>query len=354
MNDWLHVTEQGRTRTIPGDTTPAPGTAIARIDPDAIVRSAIDANTQAIGAYMRTITPMANAKGRSDAPARPSTPFSSEGELTARNRRFYVSLVAYVALAAVVCWGLVQLATLAGWVAPGWWLPSWLALTGIVALWLVHWTHAAELAHTPEGLARIDAESQAYATERDADGRHSVLTAVADAIRYKAESDAADAQARQLATSQYYGFTPAPVAPAAPERRFIARWQTDDEDAGMVTYSSALPVQPLPPAAPAAPERRIIAAPVQPDPACVEMLRIIDELYADCARRADDLVVMRLPWSQRGDWPAASKQKALAVLGQLDPPLLQAGSGGRWRLNRADWPPSIARSAVQRRWMRPD
>lgn len=344
MNDWLHVTEQGRTRTIPGDTTPAPGTAIARIDPDAIVRSAIDANTQAIGAYMRTITPMANAKARSDAPARPHTPYSSEGELTARNRRFYVALVAYVALAAVVCWGLVQLGTLAGWVAPGWWLPSWLALTGMLALGLVRWTHAAELAHTPEGLARITADADAYAAERDADGRHGIMAAVADAITYRAQSDANDSAARLAATAQYYDV---PAAPA-PVRRLTA---VDDD--GMLTYASTLPLA-APQTPQPAPERSIVCTPMAPDAGCAAMLAVVNELFADCARRGDDLVIMRLPWSQRGDWPQASKRKALDVLGQMDPPLLLAGDGGRWRLNRAAWCPAIARSAIMRRWMRGD
>ena len=179
----LEVSSRGQTRYIPGSPQPTELTALAKIDPDAVVRQALDQQSATVNAYLRTIGSTAQ-RTVDQAPQRNDVPYSSAPELTARNHRFYAVLACYIAISAVAMWGLVQLAILADVLAGDWWLPSWLAMTGIAALVLVRWTHAAELQHTPEGLALVTAGSAAYAEEKDADGRNAIALAVATAIEW--------------------------------------------------------------------------------------------------------------------------------------------------------------------------
>lgn len=353
MNTWLTVTEQGTKRMVPGDVTPAQSTQLARIDPDAVVRDVLSSQTATVTAYLRNV---ATAQQNSAAPQRNDAPYSSEPELRARNRRFYVSIAAYVALSALVVWGLVKLATLAGMLAGDWWLASWLAGTGIVALWLVRWTHAGELHHTPEGLAHVTAAAAAYATETDADARRTVADAVADAIRARASAELAEYGQRIDATAAWLQVqrTPTPddaamvtygsTLPAAPiqERRFAVSWQTEHQTG----TQGALQAQGD------APQRAMTCSTPTPDAGAVAFIDVIRALYADAQRTGDNLVTQRLPWSQRGDWHADAKRRAIAVLDTMEPPLLVAGAGGRWRLNVAEWPQAIAESAILRRWRR--
>ena len=325
----LEVSSQGKTRYIVGDPTPAPQTAMVRIDPDAVVRQALDQQSAVVRDYLRGL----GSQRTVDPAPRAPTGYSNDSELRARNVRFFFTVGAYVVLAGTVAWGIVALATLADVIDGSWHWPMWLAATGAMALWLVRSTHSLEARLTPEGIEATRADADAYAAERDADGRNAIATAVAEAISWRAQSEYADSQSRQLATEQAFDR----VMP--PQRQLT----------GVVTYATSIDVQPH-----TAPQRHVsmVCAPVQPDVGAIAMCEAVTRLYADCAQRGNDLVTTRLPWSQRGSWDAAQKRRCIDVLSAMDPPLLVAGDGGRWRLNRAAWPMPIALSAIRRRWPR--
>ena len=339
MEPILEVTQQGQRRFVTGEPVAAQPTALARIDPDQVVRQALDQQSSTVQAYLKAV---GNSAQRTvDAAQRAPTGYSSEPELKARNTRFYVTIAAYIVLAATVAWGIVSLAALADVIDGAWQWPLWMAATGALALYLVKATHSLESERTPEGIELERVRSDGYATEKAADGQHAIATAVAAAIQWRAESEFADSQARQLATEEAYRRIEATRIEAPLQRRLTVN------DASMVNYATQLPI-----AAPQAAESatRYSASMVQPDTECLAMMEAVSSIYADCAQRGDNLITTRLPWSQRGDWNAAQKRKAIDVLAQLDPQLFLAGDGGRWRLNSAAWQRDIALSAIKRRW----
>ena len=357
MGGQMLTINEGRAdeRQIPRwDVAPAQQTALAKIDPDAVVRDALDRQSNTVQAYLKAV---GNAAQRTvDAtPQRAPQGYSNDSELKARNTRFFFTVGAYVALAGTVAWGIVSLAQLSGAIDGAWHWPMWLAATGAMALWLVRSTHSLEAYLTPEGIEATRADADAYATEKAADGQHAIATAVAAAIQWKAESEYADSQARQLATdAMYASMRSAAPAPQTPQRqitdnrRFAVKWQGEPENGDMV-YATSLPIDTLQTAT-AQPTRRIVCTPMAPDAACLAMLDIVGKLFDDCAQRGDSLITTRLPWSQRGDWVAPMKRQATEVLAQLDPPLFVAGDGGRWRLNVGAWVKPLALSAIKRKW----
>ena len=319
MEPTLRVSERGQTRWVTGEAT-QPTTAMVKVDPDAVVRSAIDAQSAAVKDYLRSV-----ARTVDQAPQRSPTGYSNDSELRARNTRFFFTVGAYIALAAVVSWGIVSLATLADVIDAGWHWPMWLAATGAMALWLVRTTHALEAHLTPEGIEATRADADAYATEKAADGQHAIAQAVAEAITWRAQSEYADSQARQIATEAAF-------------ERILPQRQLTVAPAEL-TYSQQAPID-------------IVWRPATPSTACLMLCDAVSKLYESCQQRGSDLVTTRLEWSQRGSWDAQQKRRCLDTLSQFDPPLLIAGDGGRWRLNRAAWPLPIALSAIRRRWPR--
>ena len=357
----LEVSTRGQTRFIPGDPTPAQTTALAKIDPDAVVRDALDRQSSTVQAYLKAVGNAAQ-KTVDQTPQRAPQGYSSEPELKARNTRFFFTVGAYVALAGTVAWGIVSLAQLSGAIDGAWHWPMWLAATGAMALWLVRSTHSLEAYLTPEGIEATRADADAYATEKAADGQHAIATAVAAAIQWKAESEFADSQARQLATDAAFGAfvtggrPTQPLRrltgePSAETRRFAVQWQNEND----TVYASQIDLPTSTPAAPQAPQSaqsatRYTVSAVQPDAGCLALCQVVAGLFDDCAARGSDLVVTRLPWSQRGEWNAAQKRQTVDVLARLDPPLLLTGDGGRVRLNVQAWVKPIALSAIRRRW----
>ena len=340
MQPILTVTERGSQRYVVGDATPAPSTALAKIDVDATVRSAIDAQSSIVREYMRGVGSTATRTIDAGAQRAPQG-YSNAEELRHRNRRYFVTIGAYVAVAAAVCYGLVWLATLADLTPGDWFWPAWLTTSGAMALGLIWATHRSEADRTPEGIELERVRSDGYATERAADGQFLISQAISQAIGFRAESEYADSQARQLATDAMYGqMVPRPTP--AP------RLTLDD---GLVTYATTIPLAPSPaPPRPAAAPRYTVTA-MQPDAACLAMCAAVSAIFAGCAATGDDLVTGRLPWGARGDWGAPMKKKAIAVLAAMDPPLLLSGDGNRYRLNRAQWCEALAVGAIRRRWM---
>ena len=100
--------------------------------------------------------------------------------------------------------------------------------------------------------------------------------------------------------------------------------------------------------APAAPSARSRSV----DPVLIALLDEVRKLFSDCDRRNSDLIVCRLPWSARarGDWPADAKHSATSTLARLNPPLITAGAGGRYRLNRRAWSEPAAINEIRRHW----
>ena len=319
MEPTLRVSERGQTRWVTGEAT-QPTTAMVKVDPDAVVRSAIDAQSAAVKDYLRSVTRTVD-----QAPQRSPTGYSNDSELRARNGRFYVVIAAYVATAMAISAGVVSLAVLADVVVDSWFWPMWLTLAGALALWLIRWSHTLESERTPEGIELERVRSDGYAVERQADGQHAIAQAVAEAITWRAQSEFADSQARQIATEAAF-------------ERILPQRQLTVAPAEL-TYSQQAPID-------------IVCRPATPSTACLALCDTVQRLYDDSAQRGSDLITTRLPWSQRGDWDAAQKRTAVDVLGQLDPPLFIAGDGGRWRLNRAAWPLPMALSAIRRRWPR--
>ena len=344
MQPILTVTERGSQRYVVGDATPAPSTALAKIDVDATVRSAIDAQSSIVREYMRGVGSTATRTIDAGAQRAPQG-YSNAEELRHRNRRYFVTIGAYVAVAAAVCYGLVWLATLADLTPGDWFWPAWLTTSGAMALGLIWATHRSEADRTPEGIELERVRSDGYATERAADGQFLISQAISQAIGFRAESEFADATARLAATDAAY----ASMRPAPDARRFAVRWQ--EEDAGMMTLATEIPLAPSPaPPRPAAAPRYTVTA-MQPDAACLAMCAAVSAIFAGCAATGDDLVTGRLPWGARGDWGAPMKKKAIAVLAAMDPPLLLSGDGNRYRLNRAQWCEALAVGAIRRRWM---
>ena len=378
--DFLTITDHTGTRTIPkGPPAPHQTTAIVRVDPDAILRETMHGNNAALAAYLRTIAPTLDGQPDDGTEARQRGPagLSTAPELHARNARYFVTIGALVFVAGTLAAGLVQLATLADLLGESWQIPAWLALTGAGAFWTIREIHETESRRTPEGIADTRAGAEAYAIERDADARTEIARAFGDSIRADATARQRDADARARVTDAELariGAAPAPQRTPSrliDNRRFAVQWQ--EEDAGMLTYATTAPATalqegenateaPQTPAAPvyvetdAAPRLRPMAtahaahAPLTADPVLIELLETIDRLYADCARRGDDLITERLPWSARGTWSAEAKRRTDATLKRLDPPLIVAGAGNRYRLNRAARCSAIALAAVRQNW----
>ena len=364
MGGQMLTINEGRAdeRQIPRwDVAPAQQTALAKIDPDAVVRDALDRQSSTVQAYLKAVGNAAQ-KTVDQTPQRAPQGYSSEPELKARNTRFYVTVGAFVAISATISAGIVWIAALADVIEGSWQLPAWLTLAGGLALGLVWATHRSESERTPEGIELERTRFDGYATERAADGQHAIATAVAAAIQWKAESEFADSQARQLATDAAFGAfvtggrPTQPLRrltgePSAETRRFAVQWQNEND----TVYASQIDLPTSTPAAPQAPQSaqsatRYTVSAVQPDAGCLALCQVVAGLFDDCAARGSDLVVTRLPWSQRGEWNAAQKRQTVDVLARLDPPLLLTGDGGRVRLNVQAWVKPIALSAIRRRW----
>ena len=371
MTPTLTINDRGQTRTIAaGPPTPAPTTQIVRINPDQIMREAMDSQSAALGAYLRTIAPTLHGQpDADDRQQRGPAGLSTAPELHARNARYFVTVGALVAVMAILAAGLVQLATLADLLGAAWQLPAWLTLTGAASFWTIRRVHEDSERRSPEGVADTHAGAAAFAMEEDARSRGLIARAFAESIRADAGARQLDAESRNRATdAEIARITGSPTP--APRPALTLQRQQPDAGADLV-YATTVPSPISPTPAPNAQQARSAAiSPVyapnstqtphrpamatvqaqQGDPALIAMLETINGLFADCARRADDLIIDRLPWSARGPWSAEAKRRADATLQRLDPPLIVAGAGGRYRLNRANWCAGIAMQAIRQNW----
>jgi hypothetical protein len=275
-------------------------------------------------------------------------------------------LATNILLTATTTGGIALITWLLG-AGPAWAIAGWIATTGMVALILSHRQHAAELAHSPIGLARLIAE-QTY----------DLMAAGQDAHYAMLEEERADARAARAAQDAARAAQAAAWMPRSPQAAQCPVPQTkltrmpyrnshgcaeseqcsDDGDDGddaddipawlrqppvrRPAYDSQAPTAPA--AAPAAPA----AAPAAARPPWAAAL-LGWAASAHDGLGPDGLIIRATPWAARSPWPSAEKRAMVAIL-TTTPAIVVAGAdgsgGGRYRLDIVAYPDAGALLAV--------
>jgi hypothetical protein len=276
-----------------------------------------------------------------------------------------------VALTATTTAGIALIAWLAG-AGLAWALAGWVAATGIVALLLTRAQHAAELRHSPFGLALLVAE-QSYDLLAAAQDGHLAMLAEE---REDARAARAAADSRQLAAAQAWQLArqPQPTATAAaadaPSTHSSRRPQhpqqpTATADAEPDDIPDWIRRRPQPPQrAPlpeptAQPEPQPTAQPEpqperqperQPEqPAWAAALLDWAAALHDGGLGGDGLITRATPWAARSPWPAPAKGAMLSIVTAapaLITPAADGKGGGRYRLDTVMAPSSDALLAL--------
>ena len=340
MEPTLRVSERGQTRWIAGE--PAQQTAIVAkpVDVQSLATDAMNANNHMVLQVLRSMGTTIDVERT---PAQPG--LSSPAELAARNTRFKWVIVAVVLLAAITAAGIVSVAYLAGHVDGAGALAAWLVLSGVAGYASVTYVHHREANLSPEALEgeRIRGDYDVSAT--DAESRQILAQAYADAVRDDAAARRASAEAQRSANLQLC------AAPARQPMDYTPRQSAQDAHTETQEASqeyqaetpSPSPVRALEsPTAPVAPT-------VAPDPLLVKVLAELDRLHGDYLATGRTLIQERLPWSARGTWPQADKERTRRNLAALNVPPIVAGDG-----NRAHWctalPWRIIRARIIESW----
>jgi hypothetical protein len=341
----LKVTDHGDVRYVPdfddGDDTQT--TALAKpVDVQRITQDAIGANVEMVNQVLRQYaTPTAPTGYRNPQPIG----VSSRDELDARNTRFKWTIVAVVVLSAVTALGIVLVAQRAMELDTVATVAGWLVLSGLGGYASATWVHSRESALTPEALEgeRIAGDYDIAAV--DAESRQIIARAFARSIENDSETKRANAEAQRLANLSLLNQPKPTQAPQRARATFYDESDLDDYEQPvcapvaptMATWELAQDegFQPIKPA--------------QPSEALRNLLQAVREIYADCERRNSDTITSRLPWSARGEWAARDKERARAVLESFDPALIEAGDGGRYRLNR-QWSQADAELKIIKSW----
>ncbi len=313
------------------------------IDPQALVRAGLKANTEMVDGFIRSITP-------------PPPPidgqvvgsYSTPAESAGRTERYKFSIGAIVAIAAVIAGGIILLAYNAHVIDEIGGVAAWLALTGVIAAGFVTWLQTQDFRHSAEGIAHAREGYQAVVQQTDADSRRILAEAYAYAIKRQADS-AADGQAAQtqLTLSEMRRLA-APQA-EAPQRPQLLAWQP-------ASYAGAEDDGPIYAHRVTDPDcaQSPISPPQSPggagDPLLSAVLSFVASLYDDGAD-ANGLILKRLPWSLRGEFTAGQRDQVLAVLDRINPPLIELRAGNRAYLQRRDYPSKFAAlGAINRVW----
>ena len=273
-------------------------------------------------------------------------------------------LATNIFLTATTTGGIALISWLLG-AGPAWAIAGWIATTGIVALLLTHKQHAAELAHSPIGLARLIAE-QTYDLMAVAQDSHYAMLEDerADARAARAAQDAA--RAAQAAA----WMPPSPQAaqgPVVSQQNSFARMpyrnshgcaeseqcsddgDDADDDDDIPAWLRRPPVRQQPRAENSqAPAAAPAAAPAVARPPWAAAL----QAWAASAHDGlgpDGLIIRATPWAARSPWPSADKRTMLGIL-QATPAIVVAGAdgsgGGRYRLDIVAYPSAEALLAV--------
>ncbi len=302
MNDFNFVT--------PTPTAPAPPAPLATVSPDAVTRQALNANGDALNAYLRTVAP-AIGDVWSDGEPEPHG-LSSPAEQEGRTVRYRWTIVAIVLVAAIVATGIAVASYRAmddKIVA----VAAFFLIWGGVALLFVDRAQHHDLTHSAEGVALVAERARAYSTETDADSRQALANAYADAIRTGASSQADVARL---------------TAQQAQQRL--------DQDLLRLQQQTKRPVR--------TPDRDLIETCAAPDPTpattCTEtcapptVAAIVLAWWLAGVDGGDiqpgRALRTRAPWSLRAtDLPAATKTEIWRRLERMEPPLFVVGAGNQ-------------------------
>lgn len=335
---WQRVTDDAGRAQYRQAVAAEPGYSLARpLDVQRIAENALAANGAMVSDLLRHFAPVTV-----DADSQRVQPgLSTPAELTARNQRFRWVIVAVVLLAAITAAGIVSVAYLAGHVSGAGALAAWLTLSGMAGYLSVTYVHHREAALSPEAieLERIAGDYDIAA--QDAESRQLIARAFADSIRDDAAARRASAEAQRSANLQLCAPTRQPMDYTPRQNAHNAHTEAQEASQVCQAETPALaPVRAL--ETPTAPE-------VAPDPLLVKVLEELDRLHADYLATGRTLITERLPWSARGTWPQADKERTRRNLAALNVPPIVAGDG-----NRAHWcralPWRIVRARIIESW----
>jgi len=281
-------------------------------------------------------------------------------------------LATNILLTATTTGGIALITWLLG-VGPAWAIAGWIACTGMLALILTHRQHAAELAHSPVGLARLVAEQTYDLLAAGQDYHYSLLEDErAAAAQARAAQDAARAAAAQawMPPSQQAAQGPVVIQQDSfarmPYRNSHGCADTehcsddgddgDDADDDIPAWLRRPPVRrpayaaQAPTAAPVAPTAAPSppAAPARP-PWAAALLAWAASAHDGLG--PDGLIIRATPWAARSPWPSADKRTMLAIL--TTTPAIVVGAadgsgGGRYRLDIVAYPDAGALLGVLR------
>jgi len=293
----------------------------------------MSANNDMVTAILRSMTPAIDAE-----PGNRAQPgLSSPSELAARNERFRWTTAATVALSAVTAGGICWVAYLAGAVNEPGALAGWLTLSGLAGYASVQWTHHRESQLTAEAieLERVAGDYDVAAT--DAESRQLLARAYAQSIVDDAAARRASAEAQRSANLQLCAPTRQPMDYTPRQNAHNAL--TEAQEASQVCQAETPALAPV----------GALETPTAPDPLLVKVLAELDRLHADYLATGRTLITERLPWSARGTWPQADKERTRRNLAALNVPPIVAGDG-----NRAHWckalPWRIVRARIIESW----
>ena len=338
----LKVTDHGQVRYVQDYDDDTQTTALAPIDTQKIAREWGDEYVSTMNGMLRQYaTPTAPAGNRHPQ----VTGISSPDELSARNERFRWTTVEVVILVAITAAGIVLIVQRAMELDTVATIAGWLVLSGFGGVASATWVSHQESQLTPEAIEmeRVRGDYDIATLYAESNGK--VVGAIAESIILDAQTKHLNAEAQRAATMAHLESS---KARTAPQRAQPTRYDESD------LYAPETAVQ-----APFAPsvaawdgdetEEFQPIAPAQPDRALVAMLAEIDRIYADCNARGSDTITTRLPWSARGEWTPRDKERAQAALSTIDPALIIAGEGGRYRLNR-QWRKHDAELKIIKAW----
>ena len=331
-----------------GDTS----TAIVRgIDPEAITREGMAANSAMVANLLKQFAPTIDAPGTRRPPV---SGIASPAELSSRNERFRLTTAATVALSVVTAGGICWVAYLAGAVNEPGALAGWLTLSGLAGWASVQWTHHRESQLTPEAIELERVRGEFDIATQDGETKRIVAGAFAESIILDAQTKRDNASAQRAANMAYLERSkPVQTPQRAQPTSYEDSYQDDYEQPvcapvapTLATYEFAqeLEFQPIQPA--------------QPDRDLVNFLAEIDRIYAHCEGRDSDIIKIGLEWATAGkNWSQDAKEKAARVLAYFEDftgsPLIYRPSenGAKYRLNRQQWSNKrIVKAMIAREW----
>ena len=346
----LEIRERGETRYISrgdyGDTS----TAIVRgIDPEAITREGMAANSAMVANLLKQFAPTIDAPDNRHPQV---TGLSSPAELASRNERFKWTTVAVIVLSSITAAGIVLVAQRVVEIDAFEAVAGWLVLSGLGGYASATWVSHQESRLTPESIERERVAGDYDIAATDAESRQMIARAFSESIVNESRTKVANAEAQRAANVSLLERSKPITAPQrapvsygaysddyadetpqqAPERRYVVEWESAQES------------------------ELIVAPTIAPDKDLVAMLSHVDQIYAHCEEHNSDIITLKLQWGDRGDFSPDAKEKAKRVLAYFadnyDAPLIYRGNenGGRYRLNRQAWKRQVARLIIAREW----